>query len=249
LKSREGKLMRFFHALFVATILSPSLASSAAQSPVTDAPQQNTPAPKAVPQPASPSETLQPALDAVQQTIGAIKLERWKKGTVREEAATNINAIQRDLQGTLPSLLKTADTAPGAPSKVLPVSRNIDALYDVLVHVVEAARVAAPGDQVADLQQALDSLEKARVTLDDHLQDSVTAQEKLVADLRSTVQTQQKSLQAAATAPPRVIQCVTPPPAHKKKRTTATIAPNTSAPPATTPKTSATPTTTSPKTP
>jgi hypothetical protein len=241
--------MRCSHALFVAAILVPSLAFSAAQSPTTSAPQQSTPAPKAGPsQPASPSETVQPALDAVRQAIGSLRLEKWKKGTVREEAGTSINAIQRDLQDTLPSLLKTADAAPGTVSKVLPITRNIDALYDVLVHIVEGARVAAPADQVADLQQALNNLEKARITLDDHLQDSVTAQEKLVADLRSTVQTQQQSLHAAATAPPQVVPCVTPPPAHKKKRTTSTTAPKTSAAPANTPKTAA-PTSPAPKTP
>jgi hypothetical protein len=252
LRSQEGKSMRCSHALFVAAILAASLAFSVAQSPTPSAPQQSTPAPKAGPsRPATPSETLQSALDGVQKTIGSLKLEKWKKGTIREEAGASINSIQRDLQGTLPSLLKTADAAPGTVSKVLPVSRNIDALYDVLVHIVEGARVAAPTDQVADLQQAMNNLEKARVTLDDHLQDSVTAQEKLVADLRSTVQTQQQSLHAAATAPPRVVPCVTPPPAHKKKRTTpatSTTAPKTSAAPANTPKTAA-PASPDPKTP
>src|SRR5258708_23895926 len=116
--------MRCSHALFVATILIPSLAFSAAQSPAPNASQQNAPAPKAVPsQPASPSETLQSALDAVRQAIGSLRLAKWKKGTVREEAGTNINAIHRDLQGTLPSLLRTGDATPRTVSNVLPVSR------------------------------------------------------------------------------------------------------------------------------
>jgi hypothetical protein len=146
-----------------------------------------------------------------------VRLEKWKRGTVREEAGTNIDAIQRDLRGTLPALLKEADAAPATLSKVLPVSRNVDALYDVLVHVVEAARVAAPADQVGQLQAAMDDLEKARVTLDTHIQDTAIAQEKQVVDLRSTVQTQEKSLRAAAATPPSASACPAPAPAKKKK--------------------------------
>ncbi len=217
--------MRISHTVFVATILFPTLVLSAAQSPANGGPPQGT----ATSTP-TPSSILQPALDTVQQTIRAVKLEKWKRGTVREEADTNINAIQRDLQGTLPSLLKTADAAPTTLSKVLPVSRNVDALYDVLIHIVEASRVSGPADQVDQLQQAMNSLEKARVALGDRLLDTAAAQEKLVVDLRSTVQAQQASLRAAATPPPAPA-CPAPTPARKRKKTTSTTAPKTSAPP------------------
>lgn len=214
--------MRIFLAVFVATILFPSITLSAAQSPSNGA-TQSAPAPSPV-----PSAILEPALNTVQQTVGALKLDKWKKGTVREEAGTNIDAIQRDLHGTLPSLLKTADAAPTTISKVLPVSRNVDALYDVLIHVVEGARVSAPVDQVAQLLQAMNSLEKARIALDNHLQDTAAAQEKQVADLRTTVQTQQALLHAAATAPVAPL-CPAPTPIHKKKKTTPTTPPKTPA--------------------
>jgi hypothetical protein len=182
--------------------------------------------------PSAPSDILQHSLDEVKRTIGDMKLDKWKRGTVRDEAGTNIDAIQRDMQGTLPSLLKDADSAPGSLSKVLPVSRNVDALYDVLVHVVEAARVSAPGEQVGALQSTMADLEKARVRLGNQLVQTATVQEKQIVDLRTTVQTQAASLKAAATPPPAP-KCPAPPAPVKKKRPVAK--PTTTQPPAGTP--------------
>ena len=166
--------------------------------------------------PSAPSDILKRSLDEVQQTVGALKLDKWKRGSVRDEAATNVDAIQRDMQGSLPSLLKDADSAPGTLSKVLPLSRNVDALYDVLLHIVEAARVSAPGDQVGALQTTLADLEKARVRLGNQLVQTATVQEKQIVDLRTTVQTQAASLKAAANQPPPP-KCPAPAPAKKKR--------------------------------
>jgi hypothetical protein len=166
--------------------------------------------------PSAPSDILQRSLDEVKITVGNVKLDKWKKGNVRDEAGTNIDAIQRDLQGTLPTLLKDADSAPGTLTKVLPLSRNVDALYDVMVHVVEASRVVGTGDSVGQLQQALNDLEKARVVLDNQIQQTADMQEKQVVDLRSTVQKQDVSLRVAATPPPAP-KCPAPTPTKKRR--------------------------------
>lgn len=166
--------------------------------------------------PSAPSDILQRALDEVKITVGGIRLEKWKRGTVRDEAGTNIDAIQRDLQGTLPALLKDADSAPSTLTKVLPLSRNVDALYDVMVHVVEGARVVGTSEQVGQLQTALSDLEKARVSLDNQIQQTADMQEKQLVDLRTTVQKQDASLRAAATPPPAP-KCPVPATTIKKK--------------------------------
>jgi hypothetical protein len=166
--------------------------------------------------PSAPSDILQRSLGEVQQVVSSLKLEKWKRGSVRDEAGTNVAAIQRDLDGTLPKLMKDGDSAPGTLSKVLPVARNVDALYDVLVHLVEQARVSAPGDQVGQLQTAMADLEKARVILGNQLQQTASLQEKQLGDLRTMVQTQAASLRAASTPPPAP-KCPAPTPAKKKK--------------------------------
>jgi hypothetical protein len=167
--------------------------------------------------PTAPSDILQRSLDEVRITVSNVKLDKWKRGSVRDEAGNNIDAIQRDLQGTLPSLLKDADSAPGMLTKVLPLSRNVDALYDVMVHVVEASRVVGTSDSAGQLQQALTDLEKARVVLDSQIQQTADMQEKQVLDLRTTVQKQDASLRAAS-APPPAPKCPTSATTTKKKR-------------------------------
>jgi hypothetical protein len=228
-------LMIISKAIFVAIAFFPPMLVCAAQNVAASG---SVPASNAGPAsgsftPAAPSDILQRSLDEVQQTVGSVKLDKWKRGSVRDEAENNIDAIQRYMQGTLPAMMKEADAAPGTLSKVLPVSRNIDALYDVLVHVVEASRVSAPGDQVAQLQQALSDLEKARVTLGNQLQQTATVQEKQIVELRTTVQTQAASLKAEATPPPAP-KCPAPPAPAKKKKIPAktTTTPSTTAKPA-----------------
>lgn len=165
--------------------------------------------------PAPPSNMLKRSLDEVHQVMGDIRLEKWKKGSVREAAETNIEAIQRDMQGTLPSLLKDADATPGSLSKVLPLSRNVDALYDVIVHLVEQARVSGTSEDAGQLQTVMGDLERARVVLDNQITQIATMQEKQIVDLRTTVQKQDASLRAAAAAPPPP-KCPAPAPARKR---------------------------------
>jgi hypothetical protein len=170
---------------------------------------------------------MQPSIDAVQQAVTAVKLEKWKRGNIREESGANINSILRDLRATLPPLLQDADAAPGAISAVLPAFRNIDALYDTLLRVVEAARISAPAEQITPLQQALTSLGSARRALGDHLQDAAVAQEKQLSDLRSALQAQ-SSAQCPAAPAAATSACVPPTPPRKAKKKPK--------PPATTPQ-------------
>jgi len=209
--------MRLSNAVLVTAVLASSWAASGAQPTATTLPQPATVVLMA------PTEILKPALDDVRTSLDGVKLDKWKKGTIRDEAGSNINTIQHDLQNTLPPLLATADAEPGKLSKVLPVTRNVDAVYDVLVHVVEASRVVAPGDQVGLLQQSLGKLERARVRLDEQVQHTAEAQEKQVTELRSTIQTQTAQLRAAATPPPAPA-CPAPAPAKKKKKPATTTA-------------------------
>jgi hypothetical protein len=192
--------------------------------------------PAAPPAPAvpstSPSGILRPSFETVLQTLGSLRVERWKKGSVREEANDNVHALLNDIQTNLPPLMKDADAGPpGSLSKVLPLARHVDALYDVLLRVVEAARIAAPDEQASDLRQALGTLGRARLALDDRMEETATIQEKQVSDLRVTVEKQAAfkcpaPTTPATTAPKKVV---------RKKPAPATTAPG--APPGTKPQT------------
>lgn len=98
--------------------------------------------------------------------------------------------------------------------------KHLDAFYDVLLRVEEAARVSAPSEQVAALQQTMLQLNQSRLALDDRLQTEAVAQEKATVDLLASVKTLQQSAaqskaqaQAAAATPQ---PCKPATPAKKK---------------------------------
>jgi hypothetical protein len=183
----------------------------------------------AIPAQTTVSSLLQPSLDTLGQAVGAVKVEKWKGGSVRAEAASYVASIQQDLKTTLPPLLADADAASGMTSQAMPVSRNINALYDVVLRVVDGARIAAPVDQVNRLQDAMIGIEKSRKALDERLLAMTVAQEKQIADLQS-----------AAKAQPVITPCPPPPPEPKKKvvrkKKPAAIPAPTNAQPAVAPK-------------
>ncbi len=141
--------------------------------------------------PATASSIVSPSLDGLRQSLRGLRLDKWKApGPVREETNGNIGSITRDLDGTLPGLLSTADAAPGVVSKNLPVFRNIDALYDVLLRVVETADLAAPENETETLHNALASLEDARRSLGDALQSAALTNEQQLTALRQQARAQ-----------------------------------------------------------
>ena len=137
------------------------------------------------------SSILSSALDHLRQSLSAVRLEKWKApGAVRQETNSNMGSIARDLDGTLPGLLATADAAPGVVSKNLPVFRNVDALYDVLLRIVETAELAAPEADTNTLHGALAALDDARRTLGDAMESSAAAQEQQLGSLREKLRAQ-----------------------------------------------------------
>lgn len=230
---RNLKSMRIPIAFLIATIFSSLSASSSAQLSATPAPPQN-----AAPAPHAISGLLQPALDTVHRTLDGLRIDRWKKGSVRDEASVNIDSIRNDLRTNIPPLLQEADAGPGTVGKLLPISSHIAALYDVLLRVAEASRVSGPDDQAAQLQESLLSLSKARLALNDRMQGSADAMEKQIADLRVAIQ--QQAVQRAAVPAPVALPCV-PPPAKKPAVKTHKPAASSAAKPATTTTTTAKP--------
>jgi hypothetical protein len=225
--------MRIANKLLSLTLICLPGLTCAAQSPANATPPQTAPAApvQSTPVPATPpSGMLQPAVDTVLQTLGTINLEKWKRGNIREEAGDNIAKIQRDLKETLPPLLSDADADPGSISKALPVARNVGAVYDVLLRVVEASRVSAQPEQVSALQEALVSLGNARLAFDARMQEEATALEKQVTDLQVTVQ-KQADFKCPATPAPAPKPCVPPAPRRKVVKKKPATPPATTAPP------------------
>jgi hypothetical protein len=184
------------------------------------------------PRPALPSATMQPTLDVLKGALSTINLDKWKASTaIKAEADGNLRSVQRDIESTLPPLLAAADSAPDSVTKSLPVFRNVDALYDVMLRLDAAGRLAAPKDQISALDQALAGLSDVRRTLGDQLQANAEAQDSRVNRLQASL----KAVPPPA-APPTPVEC-TPPPTKKKRVTKPAAKPAASASkPTSTPK-------------
>lgn len=200
--------MRVVLSRTAAVMMALSVSVAIAQPPAAAAP---APAPPAVPM-VSVSAQLQPALSAVMRTVNSLKIEKWKRGNIRDEAAQNVDQIQRDVNRVLPPMLREADAAPASLSKLLPVSKNLGALYDVLLRVVEASRVVAPDDQVVQLQHVLVTLGDTRLAYDQRLQTAAEIMEKQVTELRATIDSQSAKLAEAKAA----AEAASKPPEPKK---------------------------------
>jgi hypothetical protein len=199
-------------------IVSPALIAQQPAAPGAAAPQ----AAQAVPAKGVVYTILQPSMDTVLNTLENLKIDKWKKGSVRDEATQNVQSVLHDIQNRVPNLVTDADSAPGSLSKAMPLVNHLDALYEVLLRVEEASRVSAPSDQISQLQQALLKLNGARKALDDQLVDQAAAQEKRIADLQAQLKTQQAQAQPVKTAATDSTPCKPAAPAKKKKKSTST---------------------------
>jgi hypothetical protein len=181
----------------------------------------------------APSATLQPAVDVLKTALSELRIDKWKASApIRDEAQNNQNSVQRDVTATLPGLLAAADVDPNSAAKVLPVYRNVEALYDVSLRLVVAARLAAPADQMSALDQALARLDDARRALGDQLQGTADAQDRRVIRLEAALK--------AVPPPPAPLPPPPPPkcpvaPVKKKKVTPAAKPSTTTSTPQTTP--------------
>jgi hypothetical protein len=198
------------------SILSLAVLPAGAQAPAPPAPAAPAPA-AAAPTPVPPTALLRSSLGSVQSTLVNLHTSRWKHGSVRDEATEDIQAVQHEIGANLPPLLRESDAAPESISKALPVVKHVGAVYDVLLRIYDAARIAAPGDQVGELQSALRNLERARLNLNDRLQTIALTQEQQISALRVTVQ---KQAAFKCPAPPPVKPCPKPRVHHYTHRRT-----------------------------
>ena len=148
------------------------------------------------------SGSLRPALAQVSRAVSSIDIRHWKApGSVKSAAADDVTSIQRDLAGTLAGLLSQSEAAPGSVPSAFAVYRNVDALYDTLLRVVETADLAAPDEDASALEGALRQLEGARTDLGERILAGTQAQQNEVVRLKTI-------LARAAAAPPPPVKTI-----------------------------------------
>lgn len=160
-----------------------------------------------------------------QADLGRLRIEKWKaSGSDKKEVLGYVESIQRNLQGALPEIIARLRNAPEDLPASFKLYRNLDALYDVLGRVADAAAAVGPKDDSQSLANDLSGFEGTRKQLGERIENLSSSKEQELTRLR----TQLKTLQAAqveAAAPPKkiVVDDTEPPkkPAATKKKTTS----------------------------
>ena len=134
-----------------------------------------------------------------QADLSKLRIEHWKTdANTKRQVQADVESIQRNLQGALPALITDLRSSPESLPSTFKLYRNLDALYDVLVSVVESSGAFGSKDEFQSLQNDLSSVEKARHSFADRMDNLASTKETELTRLRTQVQT----AQAAANPPP-----------------------------------------------
>jgi len=161
---------------------------------------------------------LEASSKSTQADLVKMRIEHWKAdGASKRQALSNVDSIQRNLQGALPEIISQLRAAPEDVPATFKLYRNLDALYDVLGSVVEAAGAFGSKDDLQSLSNDLNGFESTRKQIGERIDNLSTAKEAEIVRLRAEL----KTAQAAPVAPPtKIVVDDTAPakkPAVKKK--------------------------------
>ena len=185
---------------------------------------------------------LEATSKSTQDDLTKLRIERWKTdGSSKRQALGNVESIQRNLQNALPEMIKQVRSAPEDVPATFKLYRNLDALYDVLGSVAEAAGAFGPKDDFQALANDLTSFEGTRKQIAERLENLAASKEQEIVRLRAELKTAQAAIPAeppkktvvddTAPAPPKK-PVVKKKPVAKKPATTPSTAPPAQNPPA-----------------
>ena len=158
---------------------------------------------------------------ALRSTLGQLRIEKWKTGSQEKgQLQSNAESIRRNLTTALPGMVQGVRGAPDNLAASFKLYRNVNALYDVLASLTEAAGSFGPKEDYRDLSLELRQIDAARRSLADRLDQLATAKDAELARLS----TQLKQAQAAVPPKKIVVDDSEQPKPKKKKSTTAQTA-------------------------
>jgi hypothetical protein len=145
------------------------------------------------------------------------RIEHWKADNAsKRQALSNVDSIQRNLQGALPEIIAQVRTSPEDVPATFKLYRNLDALYDVLGSVVEATGAFGSKDDLQALANDLNAFEATRKQIGERIENLSGAKEAEITRLRADL----KKAQAAipVTPPPKIVVDDNEPPKKPVKK-------------------------------
>lgn len=134
-----------------------------------------------------------------QADLVKLRIERWKTdNSYKKQILTNVDSIQRNLQGALPAIMAQLRSAPEDLPASFKLYRNLDALYDVLGSVVESAGAFGSKEDFQTISNDLTGFEDTRKQMAQRIENLSSAKEAEIVRLRADL----KTAQAAVPTPP-----------------------------------------------
>lgn len=150
--------------------------------------------PAAAPAPAAASSDpllspIEQASVAALQDLGALRIDKWKTdGQGKDALQQQSTALQRNLAAALPELVAQVRARPGDLAANFKLYRNLNALYDVLAPLADAAGRVGPQSDFQSLAQDASAFDRARRAFADRLETLAAARDAELVSLRSQVQ-------------------------------------------------------------
>jgi hypothetical protein len=171
---------------------------------------------------------LEAASKSTQADLVNLRIEHWKTDNgSKKQALSNVDSVQRNLQGALPEIIAKLRAAPEDVPATFRLYRNLDALYDVLGSVVEGAGAFGSKNDLQSLSNDLTTFEGARKQLAARIENLSSAKEAEIARLRTDLKTAQAAI--PVTPPKKIVVDDTEPPkkpAAKKKSSITAVKPS-----------------------
>ena len=204
-----------------------------------------------VPSPAIPADlgsaltNVDQAAQATAASLKTVRVDKWKTDSgTKQQAQQNVESLSRNLTTALPGMIQQVRANPNSVAAQFKLYRNLNALFDVLSTMTEAAGAFGSKNEYQTLSGELNTFDQARISLANRLQNATAQQDVEVARLRTAVQQAQAAAAAAqAQIPPKKIVVDENAPAKKKsssksaakkKTSTMTGTSSTNAPPSST---------------
>lgn len=156
--------------------------------------QQGQPAPTSAPTSLAPASAgliatlgaLEQAAQTTSLDLAHLRIEKWKGDrAVKDDAAAKTESLEKNLTAALPGMVAAVRANPSSLGPALKLYRNLNAVYDVLAFVAEAAGAFAPKDEFRALAADLQEIDLARRALADTLENMAAAQDLELARLRT----------------------------------------------------------------
>jgi hypothetical protein len=142
-------------------------------------------------------ETLETTSKTTQSDLVKLRIEHWKTDTAsKKQALSNVDSIQRNLQGALPAILAQLRTTPEDVPATFKLYRNLDALYDVLGSVVEGTGAFGSKDDLQSLSNDLNAFEGTRKQIAERIESLASGKEAEIVRLRADLKTAQAAIPA-----------------------------------------------------